>query len=184
MMGFLLELAFSLLMVASGSFIDPESMAIEPEMVVQPEIITVEPSPTPVVQSAPTSERKVVHHPSALYQPDDENHILGWWDYVHTYEGLCPHEQPDNAQGSEFKQEFQWLAAIGATSVDRSPEQVLEQYWSYWHAGIISGVINHHFNDESRLLVDWDTLTAPDSQFHTDLIRGFEERYTTHCPND
>lgn len=199
MMELLIELAcytLSLMseIVAQGEMMaEPVVVAIEPvtaitqQIVETPTLETEQPAPEGLPLAEPaqtTTERKVVHHPTAVYQPADENHILSWWDYVHTYEGLCPHEQPDNAQGSEFKQEFQWLAAIGATSVDRSPEQVLEQYWSYWRAGLISGIINHHFNDESRLVVDWDTLTAPDSQFHTDLIRGFEERYITHCPND
>lgn len=179
-MGFLLKLACSLLLVASQSFIEPEPIAVESEMVVQPETTTVELSPTPVVQGETTSDHKVVHHPKDVHQPDDESLILTWWEYVHTYEGLCPHEQPVH----ELKGTWQWLAAIGATSVDRSPEQVLEQMWSYWREGTLGGQQDLLLSDGSWLHIDWDTLTVQDDPFHTDLIRGFEERYLTHCPND
>lgn len=160
----------------------------EPEVIVPfTSVETTAPSPKTMTLPeseavvSPAAERKVVHRPGGIYQTENEDTILTWWDYAHTYEGLCPHEQPEGP----FKASTQWITAIGSQYDDSTvPEGYLEQIWGQWHRGYVKGVQEALLNDGTRFTVDWDNLIVVDNSDLTSFLQGLEKRYQAHCPND
>lgn len=133
---------------------------------------------TPVV--AP-SERLVVHNPKDEYQAEDEPYVLTWYEYVHTYEGLCPHEQPEHP----FKHDWQWLTAIGSKYDNgKTPEGFLQQAWGWWRNGEITGLYHAITYNNDKFTIDYDTLSVVGDSYLTGVLQDFEERYKAKCPNN
>lgn len=143
----------------------------------------------PVIATAPTSYpsavpgRPIIKDPLATYAAGDAAYILNWYEYVLTYEGLCPHEQPEHP----FKANWQWLTAIGFHYERFGVEDYLAQIWADWRLGLLTGVTPHypgHIDRNLKFEVDWSTLAVIDQPYFTSVLRGFETAYQAHCPND
>lgn len=183
------------LSVASAVF-DTATPKLAPEVAAEPASVEIPVSvetpaveETPVKQTTPASYpsavpgRPIIKDPLAVYQADDAAYILNWYEYVLTYEGLCPHEQPEHP----FKQDWQWLTAIGFHYERFGVEDFLAQMWAEWRLGRISELRSHYLGHIDRNLwleVDWNTLVVTDQPYYTSVLQGFESAYLAHCPND
>lgn len=132
-------------------------------------------------RSIPAVDRPVKHHPDDVLQEGNKNDIVGWMDYALTYEGLCPHEQPENV----FKHDHQWITAIGIQYWDgKTAEGYLQQAWGWWRNGEVSGITHNHTYYDEIFYTDWNTLTVVDRPELTVVLRDFEAKYNSKCPND
>lgn len=155
------------------------------------------PTTTGPAASGASSARPVVHHPGDIIDPADQNQVTTAWEYIHTYEGLCPHEQPDGP----FKSDHQYLAAVGQHAQYPTPEYHLEQRWRDWKNGWINRPTTTLGNAHNLGLseypyhllvkVDWASLrvfTEPDTPALnaplTVYLQDINQRYNTLCPND
>lgn len=165
------------------SAIAQQAQALE-EMPVAPTSMSAQTTTQPVRAGslvAPVADRPVVRDPRGVYQEEVSTHVLTWTEYVLTYEGLCPREQPEHP----FKHDWQYLAAIGLKYWDgKTAEGYLQQAWGWWRNGEVSGITYNHSSDEQKFYVDWDTLMVVGNSYLTSVLQGFESEYNAKCLND